>query len=73
VRIADPHFETPAAFDLGIMNLFAAPFILVGMILVNAPVLWGWSLELTLLVFAALMTFSLLLFRVFKVWGKPQF
>jgi ESS family glutamate:Na+ symporter len=73
VRIADPHFETPAAFDLGIMNLFAAPFILVGMILVNAPVLWGWSLELTLLVFAVLMTFSLLLFRVFKVWGKPQF
>ena len=61
VRILDPDFQTPAAIDLGLTSIFAAPFILGGMLLVNAPVLWGWSVQQTLLVFVAIMGFALIL------------
>ena len=73
VRILDPEFKTPAAIDLGLTSIFAAPFVLSGMLLVNAPVLWGWSMEQTLLVFAAMLLIALALIRLFGLWGKPQF
>ncbi|MEF8848102.1 MAG: hypothetical protein V5A68_03110 [Candidatus Thermoplasmatota archaeon] len=73
VRILDPEFRTSAAVDLGLTSIFAAPFILSGMILVNAPVLWGWNLLDTLLVFAAMSLISFVLFFVFRLWGKPSF
>ncbi|MFO8077614.1 MAG: TolC family protein [Thermoplasmatota archaeon] len=73
VRILDPEFKTPVAIDLGLTSIFAAPFVLSGMLLVNAPVLWGWSLELTILVFAVMMLISLLLIKILGLWGKPQY
>ncbi len=73
VRILDPEFKTPAAIDLGLTSIFAAPFVLSGMLLVNAPVLWGWSLEQTILVFAVMMLISLLLIKILGLWGKPQY
>jgi len=73
IRILDPEFRTPAAIDLGLTSIFAAPFILSGLLLVNAPVLWGWSVEQTILVFVGMLGISLLLIRLFGLWGKPQF
>ena len=73
IRILDPEFKTTAAIDLGLCSIFAAPFVLSGMLLVNAPVLWGWSIEQTLLVFAVMMIISLALIKIFGLWGKPQF
>ncbi len=73
VRIADPEFRTPASIDLGIMLLFASPFIVVSMLLVNAPLIWGWSIWFTLLVFAAEMSLAFILLRIFGSWGEPQF
>ena len=73
VRILDPDFQTPAAIDLGLTSIFAAPFILGGMLLVNAPVLWGWSVEQTLLVFVVMMGISLILMKIFRLWGKPSY
>lgn len=73
VRILDPDFQTPAAIDLGLTSIFAAPFVLAGMLLVNAPVLWGWSVEQTLLIFVMMMVISLILMRIFRLWGKPVF
>ena len=73
VRILDPDFKTPAAIDLGLTSIFAAPFVLVGMLLVNAPVLWGWSVLQTLLAFLVMMMVALALMKVFRLWGKPQY
>jgi ESS family glutamate:Na+ symporter len=73
IRILDPEYRTPAAIDLGLTSIFAAPFILSGLLLVNAPVLWGWSVEQTVLVFVGMLGISLLLIRLFGLWGKPQF
>ena len=73
VRILDPDFKTPAAIDLGLTSIFAAPFVLGGMLLVNAPVLWGWSIEQTLLAFVVMMIIALVLMKVFRLWGKPAF
>ena len=73
IRILDPEFRTPAAIDLGLTSIFAAPFILSGLLLVNAPVLYGWSVEMTILVFVGMLGISLLLIRLFGLWGKPQF
>ena len=73
VRILDPDFKTPAAIDLGLTSIFAAPFVLVGMLLVNAPVLWGWSVQQTLLAFLVMMLVPLALMKVFRLWGKPTY
>ena len=73
VRILDPEFKTPTAIDLGLTSIFAAPFVLVGLLLVNAPVIWGWSLELTILAFGIMLLIALGLVRVFGLWGKPKF
>ena len=73
VRILDPEFKTPAAIDLGLTSIFAAPFVLSGMLLVNAPVLWGWSLEQSILVFVVMMIISLLLIKILGLWEKPQY
>jgi ESS family glutamate:Na+ symporter len=73
VRILDPEFKTPAAIDLGLTSIFAAPFVLSGMLLVNAPVLWGWSVEQTILAFAGMLLVALALIKIFGLWGKPQF
>lgn len=73
VRILDPEFKTPAAIDLGLTSIFAAPFVLLGMLLVNAPVLWNWSLELSILAFAVMLLVALILIKLFGLWGKPKF
>jgi ESS family glutamate:Na+ symporter len=73
VRILDPDFQTPVAIDLGLTSIFAAPFVLCGMLLVNAPVIWGWSVEQTLLIFVGMMIFALILMKLFRLWGKPSF
>ncbi|MEW6266006.1 MAG: sodium/glutamate symporter [Thermodesulfobacteriota bacterium] len=73
LRIVDPEFKTPVAVEIGIMNVLVAPFILAGMVLVNAPVWWQWSVGLTVLVFVGLMSVALVLLKVFKLWGRPRF
>ncbi len=72
LRIADPEFKTTVAVELGLMLIFAAPIILGSMLLVSAPVLWGWSVELTLLAFSGILVLSLILLKVFKLWGPRK-
>lgn len=71
VRIADPEFRTPAAYEVGIMNIFSLPIIGVCMALLNAPIWWGWSLWLTLLVFLAMAIISASLLKILKLWKPP--
>ncbi len=73
VRILDPEFKTPAALDLGLCSIFAAPFVLSGMLLVNAPVLWGWSLQQTILAFGVMLIIALVLIKLVGHLGKPKY
>jgi ESS family glutamate:Na+ symporter len=68
VRIVDPEFRTPAAYEVGIMNLFSLPIIGVCMVLLNAPIWWEWSLGLTLIVFGGLFVASGALLWGLNLW-----
>jgi ESS family glutamate:Na+ symporter len=73
LRIIDPEFKTRVALELGLMNIFSAPIILSGMLLVSAPVLWNWSLGLTLGVFCAMLLLFLVLIKVLGMWGPNKY
>ncbi len=71
LRIIDPEFRTKVAMELGLMNVFSAPVILGGLLMVSAPVLWNWSLWATIGVFFAMMLLFLVLVKVLGMW-KPK-
>lgn len=73
LRIADPDFKTPVAIELGILIIFVSPIIITCMLLVSAPMTWGWSLTFTMAVFAGIMVASLLAMIVLKMVGRPRF
>lgn len=73
LRIVDPEFKTPVAMELAVMNIFAIPLIFVCLLLVNAPLWWGWSLGLTLFAFSGILLASLTTIRLLKFWGSPKF
>ena len=59
LRISDPDFRTPVAFEMALMNVLVLPIVGGCTLLVNAPLWWGWSVGLTLTVFAAIFGVSL--------------
>ncbi len=73
LRIVDPEFKTTAAMELGFMNIIVVPFILTGLLLVNSPVWWGFSIAIPLLAFAAMILISLVLLKVTRFWGERKF
>ena len=72
LRILDPEFQTKVALELGLMNLFVVPVILGSMLLISAPVLWNWSLGITVAVFAALLAACLAALRLLGMWGPRK-
>ena len=72
LRIVDPEFKTPVAVEIGIMNLFMVPVVLGSGILVNAPLWWGWSVGMTVLVFAGLLAVALVLLKTLKMVGPSK-
>ena len=72
LRIADPEFRTPVAFELGFMNVMVMPLIVTSMILVNAPVWWNWGLWLTAGAHVGLLLVCLILLKLSKLWGPKQ-
>jgi glutamate:Na+ symporter, ESS family len=73
LRIADPEFETPVALELGMQALFAAPFVFSYMLLMHAPFWWNWNVGMLLLIYAGAFFLSLVLLRVFKMFGPRKF
>jgi len=73
LRIVDPEFKTSVAIELAMMNLFVFPILTPCVLLVNAPVLWGWSLELTMLAFAGVALISFILMKALKLIDAPKF
>ncbi|MFN2115635.1 MAG: hypothetical protein ACK2T6_07960, partial [Anaerolineae bacterium] len=64
LRILDPDFKTPVAYELAVMNLFAVPVVGVCTLLTNGPLWWHWPLWLGVLVFAAFAVVSLILLKL---------
>ena len=64
LRIVDPEFKTPVAFEIAVMNILVLPIVGGCTLLVNAPLWWGWSVGLTVLVFAGILSGSLLLLKL---------
>lgn len=64
LRVLDPDFKTPVAYELAVMNVLSLPVIGVCTLLTNGPLWWGWPLWLTILVFAAIMAASLALMKL---------
>ncbi len=69
LRIVDPEFKTPAARELGFMNIFAVPVVGGLTCLLNAPFWWGWTVFATTLVFAGILFVSLALLLNRKLWN----
>lgn len=72
LRIVDPEFKTPAAIDLALMNVVVSPVLLGLMILVSAPIK-GWSLIVTIAIFASVMILAAIAMWLLKLWGEPKF
>ncbi|MGD2125903.1 MAG: sodium/glutamate symporter [Desulfobacteraceae bacterium] len=73
LRIADPEFKTPVVIEIALMNVISIPLIGACLVLLNGPIWWHWSTGLSILVFLAIMTVSLALIRVLKLWGPARF
>ena len=64
LRIVDPDFKTPVAYELAVMNVFSLPVVGGCTILVNGPLWWGWPLWAAILVFAGIMAVALTLMKL---------
>jgi ESS family glutamate:Na+ symporter len=64
LRIVDPDFKTPVAYEIAVMNVFSLPVIGGCTLLVNGPLWWGWPLWMAILVFVAIMAVVLLLMKL---------
>ena len=73
LRVIDPEFRTPVALEIGLMNVVVVPIIVASMILVNAPVWWGWNLWLVTGAHVLLLVISVIIIRIIKMWGEPKY
>ncbi len=64
LRIADPDFKTPAAYEIAVMNVLVLPIIGGCTVLVNAPLWWGWSVLTTVMAYLGIMGISLFLLKL---------
>jgi ESS family glutamate:Na+ symporter len=71
LRMLDPEFKTPAAYELAVMNLFALPVVGICTVLTNGPIWWHWPLWSTMLVFAAIGAVSLTLMKLLGYSNTP--
>ncbi len=64
LRIVDPDFKTPVAYELAVMNVIALPVVGGCTVLVNGPLWWGWPLWMAILVFIGIMAVVLTLMKL---------
>jgi len=73
LRVIDPEFRTPVALEIGLMNMVVVPIIVASMILVNAPVWWGWSLWFIILLHLIILAVSLIVIKMIGMLGERKF
>ena len=64
LRIVDPDFKTPVAYEIAVMNVFSLPVVGGCTVLVNGPLWWGWPLWAAILVFVGIMAVALTLMKL---------
>ncbi|WP_372680347.1 hypothetical protein [Desulfosarcina sp.] len=64
LRIVDPDFKTPVAYEIAVMNVFSLPVVGGCTVLVNGPLWWGWPLWVAILVFVGIMAVALTLMKL---------
>jgi ESS family glutamate:Na+ symporter len=64
LRIVDPDFKTPVAYEIAVMNVFALPVVGGCTVLVNGPLWWHWPLWAAILVFAGIAAAALMLMKL---------
>ena len=64
IRIIDPEFKSPAAIDLALSSIIALPLMFVMFHFMAAPILLGWKLEPTLLIFVIFLVGTLLILKL---------
>ncbi|MBC2711168.1 MAG: hypothetical protein HGJ94_09285 [Desulfosarcina sp.] len=64
LRIVDPDFKTPVAYEIAVMNIFALPVVGGCTVLVNGPLWWHWPLWMAVLVFIGIMAVVLILMKL---------
>jgi ESS family glutamate:Na+ symporter len=64
LRIVDPDFKTPVAYEIAVMNVFSLPVVGGCTVLVNGPLWWDWPLWMAILVFAGIMAVVLALMKL---------
>ena len=69
LRIVDPEFKSPAAQELGLMNAFTLLLIPTTLIIYPLPKV---GIMPALLLSAGIIIVCLVLLKVFKFWGKPN-
>lgn len=72
LRIVDPELKTPAAREIGFMNVFAVPIVGGLTVLVNVPFWSGWGVPAVCLVFAAVFAAAFILLYMRKLWRPRQ-
>ncbi|MFW6052453.1 MAG: hypothetical protein ACOC8I_00955 [Desulfosalsimonas sp.] len=72
LRIVDPELKTPAARELGFMNVFAVPVVGGLTVLVNVPFWSGWGVPAVCLLFAAVFAAAFILLYLRKLWRPRQ-
>lgn len=70
LRVVDPELDSPAAREIGFMNIFAVPVVGGLTFFLNVPLWWGWSLAGTCLVLLAVFFFSLAILWQRRLWGR---
>ena len=64
LRIVDPDFKTPVAYEIAVMNVFSLPVVGGCTVLVNGPLWWDWPLWVAILVFVGIMAVVLILMKL---------
>ncbi|WDP89072.1 MAG: hypothetical protein HUN04_04750 [Desulfobacter sp.] len=72
LRMVDPEFKTPVAFEIAVMNILVLPLVGGCTLLVNGPLWWNWSVGFSTLVFAGIFIAVLLLMKGFGYIGPSQ-
>ncbi len=72
LRMVDPEFKTPVAFEVAAMNILVLPIVGGCTVLVNAPLWWGWSVWFTVLIFMCVFVVCLSLLKLMGFLSKVQ-
>ncbi|MFP4667855.1 MAG: hypothetical protein ACOCQI_01785 [Desulfosalsimonas sp.] len=74
LRIVDPELKSPAAREIGFMNVFAVPVAGGLTVLANAPIWSGWSILSVCLIFLAVFAAAFILLYLRRLWGvRPDY